>query len=193
MPQSLEQLVDMYGLEHLWDFVDTIIDNLNSSSEDISKAFLEISITKGLVNGIWTLIYPVGSIYMSVNDTSPQVLFGGIWERMSGGFLYGAVNFVGNGNGTGTITNGAIGDTGITTLTVEQIPSHNHTIDKDYGFFYHSKSISQWELINNSNGGVQRGSAISNNTGGSKGHTHTLNSHTHDIPYIAVYMWKRTN
>lgn len=28
--------------------------------------------------------------------------------------------------------------------------------------------------------------------GGGKGHTHTLNSHTHNIPYTAVAVWKRT-
>ena len=35
-------------------------------------------------------IYPVGSIYMSVSDTSPASLFGGTWERIEGRFLMGA-------------------------------------------------------------------------------------------------------
>ena len=35
--------------------------------------------------------YPVGAIYLSVNDTDPATLFGGTWERMSQGrFLIGA-------------------------------------------------------------------------------------------------------
>lgn len=35
-------------------------------------------------------IYPVGSIYMSVNDTDPARLFGGAWERIKERFLLGA-------------------------------------------------------------------------------------------------------
>jgi hypothetical protein len=35
-------------------------------------------------------IYPIGSIYMSVNATSPAILFGGTWEALGGRFLIGA-------------------------------------------------------------------------------------------------------
>ena len=28
----------------------------------------------------WETIYPIGSIYMSLNATSPATLFGGTWE-----------------------------------------------------------------------------------------------------------------
>ena len=38
------------------------------------------------------LIYPVGSIYMSVNDTNPASLFGGNWEKIEGRFLLGSSN-----------------------------------------------------------------------------------------------------
>lgn len=31
------------------------------------------------IDNIWEKIYPIGSIYMSVNPTSPQELFGGAW------------------------------------------------------------------------------------------------------------------
>lgn len=36
------------------------------------------------------IMWPVGSIYISVNNTSPQTLFGGSWTRIPGMFLLGA-------------------------------------------------------------------------------------------------------
>ena len=36
---------------------------------------------------ILDVVYPVGSIYMSVNSTSPQTLFGGTWESLGNGYI----------------------------------------------------------------------------------------------------------
>lgn len=38
------------------------------------------------------LIYPVGSIYISVNSVSPATLFGGTWEQIQDRFLLSAGN-----------------------------------------------------------------------------------------------------
>lgn len=152
-----------------------------------------------LVSVIVNKIYPVGSIYMSINSTEPSVLFGGTWERMKGGFLYGAVNSVSNSSITGTSTGASSGSTGgpstnttgSTVLTIDQIPAHSHTTYKKINSVYAA--------------GTNRGGVDTNNTqntgstGGGKGHTHTLsnhthslNSHTHAIPNMAVFIWKRT-
>ena len=36
--------------------------------------------------------YPVGAIYLSIDNTSPASLLGGTWERISNVFLYGATS-----------------------------------------------------------------------------------------------------
>ena len=38
----------------------------------------------------WKSIYPIGSIYISVSDNSPEILFGGKWERIKDQFLLAA-------------------------------------------------------------------------------------------------------
>ena len=62
-------------------------------------------------------IYPVGSIYMSVNGTDPARLFGGMWERIKERFLLGAGD---------THTAGSTGGEFEHRLTVQEFPSHTH-------------------------------------------------------------------
>ena len=64
------------------------------------------------ISALMNAVYPIGSIYMSVNATSPAILFGGTWEALGGRFLIGA-----NENYTG-------GDTGGSANAI--IPYHNH-------------------------------------------------------------------
>lgn len=64
-------------------------------------------------------IYPVGSIYMSANNTDPALLFGGTWEQISGKFLLSADS----SHAAGT-TGGAASHT----LTAAELPSHAHSL-----------------------------------------------------------------
>ncbi len=152
------------------------------------------------VNGksIFDMIYPVGSIYMSMNSTDPKNLFGGTWQRLSGGFLYGCVNSSGTGNGTGTSTGAASGNTGSTTLTIDQIPNHSHLLKmRNAGKWNWSSGSATGDMMEggyswNANNTTYNWLIENSYVGGSKGHTHTLNSHTHIVPYIAVFCWKRT-
>lgn len=154
-------------------------------------------------------LYPVGSIYLTVSDIYPGDYFGGTWVKVSGGFLYGSVNTAGDvGNGTGTATNAATGNTGSTTLTVDQIPSHNHQ-ERLYFHGYSGFSggssgnvyVFNWSsgncIVNQNSSNTSSYTSLCNqpdthNRGGGQGHTHSLNNHTHNIPYIGVWVWKRT-
>ena len=42
------------------------------------------------------VVYPIGSIYMSTNSTSPANIFGGSWSQISGNVCLMAGNSVGN-------------------------------------------------------------------------------------------------
>ena len=70
-----------------------------------------IKLGKGALNAI----YPIGSIYMSMNGTNPSQLFGGTWEQIIGRFLWAT-------NSTPGLTGGSKNHT----LTVEEMPTHTH-------------------------------------------------------------------
>ena len=67
---------------------------------------------------IINLVYPVGSIYMSVNNVSPATFIGGTWEQLKDRFLLGAGSSYSAGSTGGAATH---------TLTTAQMPSHTHT------------------------------------------------------------------
>ena len=60
------------------------------------------------------LVYPVGSIYTSMDPTSPADRFGGTWEQIIDRFLYCAHYSSGLLDGSSAIT-------------TENLPSHTHT------------------------------------------------------------------
>ena len=64
-------------------------------------------------------IYPVGSLYMSVNSTDPSKLFGGTWTKIEGSFLWGTGNTPKHTGGS-TTTNSHV-------LKVNEIPAHVHS------------------------------------------------------------------
>ena len=48
-------------------------------------SFLDGGGTSHLISKLLDTMYPVGSIYMSVNNTSPAAIFGGTWKRIANG------------------------------------------------------------------------------------------------------------
>jgi hypothetical protein len=116
------------------------------------------------------LIYPVGSIYMSLNETNPSAFFGGTWEQIQDRFLLAAGS---------TYAAGDTGGEAEHTLTVSEIPSHNHTV---YARSVYSGTGSYIALCNKDNSST---SYVTSDKGGGKAHNNMP-------PYLAVYMWQRT-
>ena len=119
---------------------------------------------------VWNLVYPVGSIYMSVNSASPEVLFGGTWERIQDTFLLAAGN---------SYAAGETGGEAAHTLTVDEMPSHSHDFIRSTG------TVASGANRSSANTGGTALAGVIGNTGGDQPHNNMP-------PYLAVYMWQRT-
>lgn len=136
-------------------------------------------------------VYPVGSIYLSVNSTSPASLFGGTWEQIKGRFLLASGtpsansdNWFGNVTGGWNAGAGSTGGQDYHTLTVSEMPNHNHTFYLSKGGNTETRTaLLEWTSTAVSNEGWQPWTTDS--TGGNAAHNNMP-------PYLAVYMWKRT-
>ena len=73
------------------------------------------------------LIYPIGSIYLSLNDINPNKMFGGTWERIKGKTLVGV-----DESDTDFKTSKLTGGEKTHKLTIAEMPSHTHDC-KTYG------------------------------------------------------------
>lgn len=129
-----------------------------------------------IMETVTQIVYPVGSIYMSVNNTSPGALFGGTWEQLPDRFLLGA--------GT-TYTAGNTGGAATHTLATTEIPSHTHKAGSNSGYYaYGGDSTTNGPA----SGSGYRTSFASIDTGSAGGGQ----AHNNMPPYLVVYMWKRT-
>ena len=129
------------------------------------------------------LIYPIGSIYMSINNTNPTNLFGGTWQQLTETFLF-AASAIGSNNPTYSVDNtkSTAQDGEVEhTLTIDEIPSHYHDANGAY-----SGVNSDGYLVMRSvtNSYVADYTTVTNTKGGGQAHNNMP-------PYLVVYMWKR--
>lgn len=70
---------------------------------------------------LFDAIYPVGSIYISTNETNPGLLFGGTWETYAQGRT-----LIGNGQSDRNFVAGESGGESVHTLSIKELASHTH-------------------------------------------------------------------
>lgn len=130
---------------------------------------------------IINIVYPVGSIYMSVNAADPSTLFSGTsWEKLEGRFLLGS---------NSTYKPGSTGGEATHTLAYDEMPKHTHAMYSGNG-----GGDSTWEpdwgsyLVDSvtENKTTWWAPLGMNYAGGGAAHNNMP-------PYLSVNMWKRTS
>lgn len=119
--------------------------------------------------------YKVGDIFITTNSENPADRFGGTWEKlpeetflMTASFKYGVKSTGGENE---------------VTLTLEQIPPHNHGFEYGYGYNTSATKTQYFIGTNNKDASETYQNYIKNNGGGQ--------SHNNMPKFYAVYIWIR--
>ena len=124
--------------------------------------------------------YPIGSIYISTNATSPATLFGGNWDEIHGAFLFA---------NSALHKAGEIGGEEKHVLKEKEIPIHYH--DEYVGNDGGDGSVPEGYY------GFTSIACISKNTYWAKGSKTSEagggQAHNNMPPYLSVYMWQRVS
>ena len=153
---------------------------------DIPTTTSELTNDSGFITAadIGNALYPVGSIYMSVNNTNPSTFFGGTWEAWGAGRVPVGVDT----NDTDFATVEKTGGEKTHTLTESEMPKHSHGLPTFYSN-PEKENITLADTAFNadkaSDGNVSNGGQVISAGGGQ--------AHNNLQPYITCYMWKRIN
>jgi len=165
-----------------------------------------------LVTQLLSKVYPVGSIYMSVNSTNPGTFLGGTWQRITGRFLLAATD---GGSSGASQAPGNTGGSATVTLSTANLPAHTHGSKSLWGRVRFRKVGTGFRIFS----GVAGIMSDWNEEQADPSNYETVTqysstqyrsqelqidaTHTHDSvgsgtahenmpPYLSVYVWKRT-
>ena len=144
------------------------------------------------INSNFDKTYPVGSIYISTSGTNPSTIYGGTWERYGQGKTLVGLNE----SETEFSTINKTGGEKTHTLTIDEMPSHNHNLGGHT--FLWGENVG---TVNIKNANAEAGATSQNRLytyQNQYGWANTLvnggsQPHNNLQPYITVYMWKRTS
>jgi hypothetical protein len=145
-----------------------------------------------LAKSLLDFFYPVGTIYETTStdlDTTTKMNahFGGTWE------FYGAGRvLVAKSSDTEFDTIGKTGGEKTHTLTVAEMPSHNHSVSGTYtdNPFYvkYQNDTTYYGYYDDTNGGLGKYLSVANSVASQGGG----GAHNNLQPYIVVYRYRRT-
>lgn len=133
--------------------------------------------------------FPVNSIVIRYDHTSPAELFGGVWTRVlhskgTPAFLYGC---------TEEAVIGECGGESSHTLTVNEMPSHRHNFTGDgSAITQNDQSLIVAGSVYPERAGISKGANYSSNGSVVLSYTGGGEAHNNMPPYIKVSIWRRT-
>ena len=154
--------------------LEATLNNIDKSLKEIIESKIEFK--KDLLEKV----YPIGSYYWSSSDISPQTLFGGIWTKIKGRFLFAS---------DGNHSVGYEGGEEKHYLTIDEMLSHSHSYQKFHYFSYYNRRGDNCRCYNypsafEGDNNFLESSATTSNGGGK--------AHNNMPPYITANCWRRT-
>lgn len=138
-------------------------------------------------------VYPIGSIYFSVNDVNPNILFGGTWEAWGTGRCPIGID----STQTEFSDVEKTGGTKTVVLTESQIPSHKGHLEGNAGSLTGKGNVKgMWLAKENVHINTSVSNAYGWNYSSNEYYPYNVNrgggqAHNNLPPYITCYMWKR--
>ena len=96
----------------------TVRTHIKSVNGVVAGANGDVTVPQISASEIVNIVYPIGSLYWSKNSTNPTTLFGGTWVQIKDKFILAAGD---------TYKVGTTGGEAAHTLTIAELPAHNHT------------------------------------------------------------------
>lgn len=149
------------------------------SAEQLSALGITAAIQQAIqaATPAFDTIYPVGSIYMSVNATSPETLFGGTWVQIEDTFLLAAGSSFAAGTSGGAQSHKHVAPIGYASS------------NKYLGTLNVNGTTEDFDSVGGYNSVARDAGGTSIPDGIAAYYTQTVN---HMPPYLAVYVWQRT-
>ena len=125
--------------------------------------------------------YPIGSIYITLNNADPKDILGGKWISISQGrVLLGAGNNISDGTTTKSFTVGSTGGEYNHKLIIDEMPAHNHSV-----YYPYTKGTETGSVLTRTTKTKRKSASdVIINKGGNV-------SHNNIQPYLVCNIWQR--